>query len=141
VPGASARILVVEDDLPNLRLITLLLEQEGYQVSTAATLDQATAVLTCTTFDLVLADSFSHTPDGVLAGTAVIRQAAGNIPIMLLTAHPVDPISARAAGFAAAIGMPYDIDELLRQVREVLPSISVSYRPVTLDHAIKGGGR
>ncbi len=42
---ASRRILVVDDDRAILNLLRLLLESEGYTVTTAASLDQALRLL------------------------------------------------------------------------------------------------
>jgi CheY-like chemotaxis protein len=118
----GTRILVVEDDVPNLRLLITLLEQEGYEVYGATDRSQAISLCEDSPFHLVLTDSFSRTPDSVLTSTTAIRNAAGNAPVILLTAHRVDSKDVSSAGFAAHIGKPFDIDELIMQVREVLIS-------------------
>jgi len=41
---------------------------------------------------------------------------------VLLTAHPVEATAAQAAGFAAVLSKPFDINELLAQVAALLPA-------------------
>ena len=55
------------------------------------------------------------------AATAPLRQVSGGTPVVLLTAHPVDARDAHAAGFAAVLRKPFDVEELLAQVAALLP--------------------
>ena len=122
----SPRVLVVEDSVPLVRLLTVLLEYGGFAVSAVTTVAAALACLNRDSFDLVLMDSFSPTPHGVYASTSVIQQAAGSMPVILLTGYRVDLTTARVAGCAGVLQKPFDIDDLLTCLHNVLRPVPLS---------------
>ena len=88
----SARILVVEDNLTNQRVIRLLLEKVGNTVIVAG--DGAQAVRLCQDepFDLILMDMQMPVMDG-LEATRRLRQLAhpnARVPIVALTANAME---------------------------------------------------
>lgn len=121
MPDLPKRILLVEDE-PELREILRLLfaDEADYELVEATSIEGGVAALSGQPFQLILADGFSLTPAGVLGATAALREAAGKTPVVLLTAHAIVPDEALAAGFAAVISKPFDLDTLLGQVRALL---------------------
>jgi hypothetical protein len=71
-------------------------------------------------FALVLTDGFSPTAEGVFSSTAPLLAAAGEIPVLLFTAHQLDLAETRAAGFAGVIPKLFEIDRLSDDVRAIL---------------------
>jgi DNA-binding response OmpR family regulator len=118
--AVGKRILIADDDAPLLDMLRMLLEEEKFTVLRARSPEAASAILRDDAIDLVLTDAFSSTPTDTLDATADLRQASGETPIVLLTAHLVDADEARLAGFAAVVAKPFDVDLLLTQVRALL---------------------
>jgi DNA-binding response OmpR family regulator len=53
---SNPSILIIEDDVPLLRLYSQILSVHNYVIAQAESMDQARSHLTTTTFDLLLAD-------------------------------------------------------------------------------------
>lgn len=114
------RILVADNDPELSSVLAMVLEDAGYHVTSASSIEQACTLLAETAFGLVLADSFTLQRDQVLSKTGPIRQVAGATPVVLFTAHPLKPEEARAVGFRDVIAKPFDLDTLLGQMQELL---------------------
>lgn len=116
----AARILVIEDEERIAQVIQRALAFEGYRVDVAgdgqAGLDRAREAMP----DLVVLDLMLPKVDGV----EVCRRlrAAGNVPIIMLTAK--DTVADRVRGLDAGaddyLTKPFDLDELLARVRALL---------------------
>ena len=118
--ACPAHILLVEDDATTRRLVTMVLEEEGYAVTVSATPLAATRLLDQRSFDLVITDGFSRVPGAVLTNTADVVRSAGVTPVALFSAHTLDPELARAAGFDDLITKPFRIATLVHQVKALL---------------------
>jgi CheY-like chemotaxis protein len=113
-------VLVIEDDPDLITLIEMLLTDEGYGCVSCPSVAEALMLLTRQPVDLILTDSFSLTATDVLTPMAPVLAASGGIPVVLLTAFPVEGGDARAAGFAAVQCKPFDVEDLLAQVAVLL---------------------
>lgn len=84
----SHRILVVEDNPANQELLHDWLEVEGFEVVTAASLEQAFAAVKGERLDAILLDVQLGSEDG-LALVASIREdsALRSLPVIAVTAH------------------------------------------------------
>jgi two-component system, cell cycle response regulator DivK len=84
----AAHILLVEDHPDNSRLITWLLEDEGYQVTWADSGERCLDLLKEAVFDLVLMD-ITLPGIGGKETTQIIRNLPefSKLPILALTAH------------------------------------------------------
>jgi len=123
MPAVAARpghILLVEDDASIRDLVTMVLEDEGYEVTAKATPLEATRLLDQGRFDLVITDGFSTLPGAVIANTADVVRRAGLTPVALFSAHTDDLGVAEAAGFQDLITKPFDLDRLVQQVKALL---------------------
>jgi CheY-like chemotaxis protein len=116
------RILLIEDDTAVQEMLTMILEDQGYDLILTRVPADAASLLREVAFDLVITDAFSNTPAAVLAGTTEILAAAGGTPVALFTAHQVELDAALAAGFADLLAKPFELDTLERQVRALLSS-------------------
>ncbi|HLZ44545.1 MAG TPA: response regulator [Gemmatimonadales bacterium] len=106
LPSASSRHLLVVDDEPHIRLVLRpCLEQLGYRVSFARTLDEARTALRATPVtDGLLLDL--HLPDG--SGLDFLRDlrkegGTARLPVLVLTAEGEDRILREARRLGAAL--------------------------------------
>lgn len=116
-----AVVLVVENTPAVAHVAAALLESEGYAVLIAATLALGEQVLGCAPVLLVICDSFAGTAQAAVERLAPVLRAAGDVPVLLFTAHrDLTEEQVRAAGFAGLLPKPFDIDELLARVEAAI---------------------
>ncbi|WP_438865062.1 sigma 54-interacting transcriptional regulator [Neptunicella sp.] len=117
----NARILLVDDDPSLLRLLSLRLEGEGYQVSTAVDGEQALRSLNDNVFDLVLSDLRMPGMDGMALFDEVVRKHAG-VPVIIMTAHGsiAEAVTATQSGVHGFLTKPIDHDELRKTIDAAL---------------------
>ena len=120
---AGETILVVEDNVMNMELITDILEVQGYTVLSAITGADALKLAPVEQPDLILMDIQLPGLDGLTA-TGILKdgEETRNIPIIALTAHAMrgDEERAREAGCDGYISKPIDTRELPNTIREFL---------------------
>ena len=132
----NARILLVEDNDINRRVIALILERAGYHVIVAATGEEALAVAAAEKLDAVLMDVQMPGMDGFDA-TLALRgiPAMAAVPIIAVTAHAMlgDEKRCRAAGMNAYVSKPIDrvilLETLAVQLRGESPDRSAARLP------------
>lgn len=117
--GNEAKVLVVDDDAGMLKMLTVLLQPWGLQVTTLSNPDQFWQVLTSTNPDVLLLDLEMPTFNGIEL-CQVVRQDSkyGDLPILVVTAHTdIDHIQkVFAAGADDFIGKPIVGPELVSRV-------------------------
>lgn len=124
VPNAAKadRILVVDDAPDNVLLVQTILEEEGYEISSADNGFSALAQIEQSPPDLVLLDVMMPGMDGYEV-TQRIRQNSKLpfIPILLITAHDSPSVvQGLDLGADDFIRKPVEMDELLARVRSLL---------------------
>jgi two-component system phosphate regulon response regulator PhoB len=134
-----SRILVVEDESAIAELISINLRHAGYEVTIAATAEQAQAALDAVLPDLVLLDWMLP---GV-SGLQLARQWRGatrtrEMPVIMLTARAeeADKVSGLDAGADDYLTKPFSTSELLARIRAVLRRRA----PEALDSAVEVEG-
>ncbi len=119
----TRKILVVEDNPDNMKLVTWILEDENYAVTGVSSGEECLQQLQQESFDLVLMDISLPGIDGKEA-TRRLRamEQFRNLPIIALTAHAIkgEDEEIRAAGVTDLITKPLDEDQLLRRLRELV---------------------
>jgi two-component system, cell cycle response regulator DivK len=121
VPGEA--ILIVDDNVANLKLARVLLQGEGYEVRTAADAEEALRILQTFTPRLILMDIQLPGMDGLALTRQLKADAATkNIVILALTAYAMkgDEDKARAAGCDGYIAKPIDVGSLPGVIAEHL---------------------
>jgi len=122
--GVMARILVVEDNPTNQKVVAGLLGKRGYQTTVANHGGEALEALEKSTFDLVLMDVQMPILDG-LETTRLIRQDARwrTLPIVGLTAHAMvgDRQRCLDAGMNDYLAKPVRPAELVETVKKYVP--------------------
>ena len=125
-PSAPPIILLVEDDPDTRDMYSIFLESQGMWVATASDPDAAAAAVAELRPDLIVTDvGFYGRALGVEFAHAVKQnEATAHVPIVMLTAEPLDylPASARA-----------DADVLL--VKPVLPDDLAGHVTALLQHS------
>ncbi|MBO0873150.1 MAG: response regulator transcription factor [Pseudonocardia sp.] len=120
MPAAAdaARILLIEDDLELLEMLSSLLQEEGYQVDTVSDGQRALHLGLTRRYDLVVLDRGLPVVNGLelLAG---LRRRGVATPVLVLSAlgTPADRVTGLDAGAEDYLGKPFDIDELLARLR------------------------
>jgi two-component system, cell cycle response regulator DivK len=123
-----ARVLVVEDNPLNLKLIKDVLEYQGFDVLTAASGEAGVVAALSDSPDLVLMDLQLPGIDG---HEALLRIRAdprrSRTPVVAVTAFAMkeDVERAAAAGFDGYIAKPISVRDFPDQVRSFLPTRSV----------------
>ena len=120
---STATILVVEDNVRNLKLIRDVLDFAGYDVVAASSAEQGVAIAMAQPPDLVLMDLQLPGMDG----TEALRRLRGSprtsaVPVVAVTAFAMkdDRERALSAGFDGYLEKPISVRALPSQVRGFL---------------------
>jgi signal transduction histidine kinase len=113
-----ARLLVVDDE-ESLRITTAaILEHEGYTVDTAASGDEAIALMTAAEYDLVLTDLHMEGGDGLTVLNRIRRHAPFTISVVLTGFASVESaIAALQEGAYDYLVKPCDIESMKHTIR------------------------
>jgi DNA-binding response OmpR family regulator len=119
----AKRILVVDDDDNILGLERMILEQKGFDVTTAGGGEEALECLAKAAFDLVLLDVMMPDMDGFTLCRRIKEDARhSNVPVIFLTAKGGG--EALAEGFESGavmyINKPFTANKLLTIVHTML---------------------
>lgn len=111
--GNNARLLLVDDDPSLLRLMTLRLEGEGYQVISADCAETALTLLAKHPVDVVLSDLRMPGLDGMALFDEIAKRSPG-LPVVLMTAHGSIPeaVAATQRGVFGFLTKPLNNVEL-----------------------------
>jgi PAS domain S-box-containing protein len=117
------RILIVDDERQNRQLLEVMLAAEGFAPSTAASGEEALAVIRQHPPDLILLDIMMPGMSGYEVASKIKGNAATrNIPVIMITA--LDDRDARMLGLSAGaedfLSKPVDRAELCVRVRNLL---------------------
>jgi two-component system cell cycle response regulator DivK len=121
----SKRILVVEDQEDNRRILRDLLTSVGYEVIEAVTGDEGVAMAGAHTPALILMDIQLPGLDGYAATRRIKADPAlRQIPIIAVTSYALsgDDLKAQQAGCDAYVSKPFSPRVLLATIREFVPS-------------------
>ena len=116
-----ATIALVDDDKNILASVSMLMEQEGYQVRSFSDPAAALTALTTTPPDLAILDIKMPRMDG-LELLRRLRQANENLPVIFLTSkdEEIDELMGLNAGADDYVRKPFSQRLLLERVRAVL---------------------
>jgi CheY-like chemotaxis protein len=117
-------VLVVDDMVDNIIVISLDLQQQGYRVVTASDGEQAVNMASKTYPDIILMDIGMPELDGLEAARKIRENdTLRTIPIIALTAFGTGGFqrAARDAGFDGYLTKPIDFEKLHELMRKLLP--------------------
>jgi class 3 adenylate cyclase/CheY-like chemotaxis protein len=114
----SARVLVVDDQPPNIRLLEAILAPRGYDVRAASSGEEALKVLAESEVDLVLLDIVMPGLDGYEVCRRIREQAdTAYLPVVMVTASGDEQkVKALEAGADDFLSKPINQSELLARV-------------------------
>ncbi|GIW72285.1 MAG: hypothetical protein KatS3mg102_1827 [Planctomycetota bacterium] len=119
----AGRVLVCDDEASTRDILGTFLRRHGFEVLTAADGDEAVRQAAACRPDLVLLDLMLPRRDGFTV-LAQLRgaEATRRIPVLLISAEPAaeHAATARTLGAAGYIAKPFDLPEVLSQVRAAL---------------------
>ena len=126
---SGARVLVVDDEQRVRRLLQTALTERGYDVTTAASGEEAMAAIAKRQPDIILLDLIMPG----MSGLDVCRSVRQDLstPIVVLSAHGEehDKVLALDLGADDYLTRPFGMEELLARIR------------VALRHSVGGGSR
>jgi putative two-component system response regulator len=121
---AGSRILVVDDEPANVRLLTQLLTKAGYEVTGTNDPRQVVDLVSTTNPDLLILDLHMPHLDGfeVMQSLGPVLSPVRYLPILILTADTSAVVKQRALGMGARdfLGKPFDRVETLLRIRNLL---------------------
>ncbi len=120
---SGIKILVVDDEVDSLDILTLVLEQEGAEVISVASAAAGLEVLSKSTPDLIVSDIGMPKTDGhTLMGQIRNLSEGKNIPAIALTAYAgeVNQQLSLEAGFNRHLVKPINIPELIAAIAELV---------------------
>lgn len=120
---SGINVIVVDDEVDSLDILTLILEQEGAEVTPVASANEALVAFERNIPDLIISDIGMPQTDGYSFITQIRQLPRGqNIPAIALTAYAgeIDKQRTYDAGFQKHIAKPVDIPELIAAVVELM---------------------
>ena len=115
-------VLVIDDEIDSLNIITLVLEQEGATVTPVGSAAEALNTLKVSTPDLIISDIGMPEVDGYTLINKIRALPQGNIPAIALSAYAgeVNRLHSLTAGFQEHLNKPVDIYSLLNVAMQLL---------------------
>ena len=132
----GARILIVDDQHANVRMLQRLLADVGYSQVTATMLPaEVCALHRQSDFDLILLDLQMPGTDGfqVMEGLKTIERDP-YLPVIVLTSQPGHKLRALSAGAKDFISKPLDLSEVRTRIRNML-EVRLLYRQLALHNS------
>lgn len=131
---AHAKVLLVDDNVDLLRLISLRLKPMKFELKTATSGEEALSILSLWRADLVVTDLQM----GGMSGMELYENIHFKHPVMpviVLTAHGTipDAVEATQAGVASYLTKPFDSDVLVRQIQSALLASGYSVDTVNVN--------
>lgn len=116
------KILICEDNKLALRAMSVVLEREGYETSTAMDGNDAIDMLRNNTYDLVVVDIHLPYHSGLELIHFLRSDQKKKTPVLIVSAFS-DPQMQRQAGELGVSGYilkPFNPDELIMKIRSVI---------------------
>lgn len=116
----AKKVLVVDDDLPILRLLEITLSRAGYEVVKATDGLQGLQMLQEESPDVVLLDIVMPRMDGYeMLRRMRADSSFSDLPVIVLTALDTDAHEGRITDVTAHVTKPVAVDQLLDLVAQV----------------------
>jgi len=118
---SQGKILLVDDDPGLLRLLSIRLRAEGYEVEAVESAHKALAILGRFSPDLVITDLRMDKMDGIGLLKELQTRSPG-LRVVIVTAHGTipDAVVATQSGAFGFLTKPIDKDELMRTVQKAI---------------------
>ncbi|HEU5437883.1 MAG TPA: nuclear transport factor 2 family protein [Ktedonobacterales bacterium] len=114
--GRQRRILVVEDDDDLRETLSIVLEDYGYSVVTASSIDVALAEVDRQAFGFILSDLLASGKGDLLQSVDQLRERAFPTPVGIVTGWRLSESDVVHRGFAWLMDKPFDVDRLVTEI-------------------------
>ncbi|WMN77227.1 response regulator transcription factor [Vibrio parahaemolyticus] len=127
-----SRVLIVDDDVPLCELLEVVLQDEGYTVSSVHCGESALQYMEKTPVDLVLLDVMLPYLNGMQVARRICQRFA--TPILMLTAlnDENSMLDGYQAGADQYIGKPFNVAELLMRIKAILRRVGLERQRQTI---------
>ncbi|HBN6199646.1 response regulator transcription factor [Vibrio parahaemolyticus] len=127
-----SRVLIVDDDVPLCELLEVVLQDEGYTVSSVHCGESALQYMEKTPVDLVLLDVMLPSLNGMQVARRICQRFA--TPILMLTAlnDENSMLDGYQAGADQYIGKPFNVAELLMRIKAILRRVGLERQRQTI---------
>ena len=124
INNSTFRILVVDDSEDALEVVQSLLEDEGYEVRTSSSVDQAMEILGHDFFDIIITDLRMPKISG-LDLIRHVRQNLKDVEIMMITGYPSieGAVTAVKTGAEHYLAKPFTDKELIDAVESIVEKV------------------
>jgi len=114
-------ILIVDDELSMREFLKILLEKDGYEISTASDGKNALRIIKEKKIDLVISDIRMPGMNG-LELLSEINNTRSNLPVIMITAFasPEDAVTAMKNGAIDYITKPFNVDEIRKVIKTAI---------------------
>ncbi len=140
VPASKGYILVAEDNAINQKVIQKVLTKAGYRLEFADNGKEAVKMVQKYDFDLIVMDIQMPKLSGRQATIAIrsLPIAANTIPIIAATANAMagDKEKCFAVGMDAYISKPFDPNDLLAKIADLMPNNSAKEEHANTEAAL-----
>lgn len=132
----GARVLIVDDQEANVRMLQRMLTDNGYSQVTATVLPaEVCALHRKHDYDLILLDLQMPGTDGFQVMEGLKTNARDPyLPVIVLTAQPGHKLRALEAGAKDFLSKPLDVTEVLTRIRNML-EVRLLYRQLALHNS------
>jgi two-component system, OmpR family, response regulator len=123
--SAGVKLLVIEDDPKLARLLTRVLQEEGYVVDGCSKGEPGLRQATSGLYDLIVLDWMLPDLDG-LSLCRRLRELGTSLPILMLTSRSElsERVMALDAGADDYVMKPFEIEELVARIRALLRRVA-----------------
>ena len=113
------KVLVIDDEEMMLDAIKTILEEMGHRVECFSSSADGEKTALENDFDLILTDIRMPEKNGAEI-TETVLKAKPNARVLVITAHPHDPLAKRAldAGAKGLVKKPFDIGKILEFLKD-----------------------
>jgi two-component system, chemotaxis family, chemotaxis protein CheY len=118
--SVSPRVLVVDDDESIRELISIALEDEGYEILQAHQGQAALEVVRCHPPDVILLDTRMPVMNGWEFARRYRELEGPHAPVIMFTAVDDPELAAHEIGAEAYLSKPFDLIELADIIRQQL---------------------
>ena len=108
----APRLLLVIEDEDLGEALREFLRDEGYAAFVATSVEDALALVTTQTFDLILSDFFRQRDLVPYHSVERLRQAAQPTPVGIMSASTLSAEEVEQRGFACLLKKPFELDDL-----------------------------
>ena len=136
--AARPRVLIIDDESAIRESLELLLEMEGFSVTTAPDGEQGLTTLESGTFDLVLLD-LALPGQGGFEILQTIRARHANLPVVMITAYGTvqNVVEAMRLGASNFVQKPWENEKLLADLRSAIGQHRAETENIHLKRALK----